>query len=168
MLSGWFHLSCSELTNKRRRQNSDSGNSGGRVAPEPPIASSYSIPEISIPSFNPADYPSLPPAAVPSLPPVPTYGGAAPPVTSLSYPTITAPSTPGGTGLRTFTSSITVTYYTIFITTTTFVRTETVFLTTSLTSSKKEITALATDSLDANFIFNTIALSMIGEQWQTV
>ncbi|KAL8801498.1 MAG: hypothetical protein Q9182_004401 [Xanthomendoza sp. 2 TL-2023] len=150
--------------------SSGSGNSGGKAAPRPVSPSSFSIPDISISSFNPADYPSLPPATIPSLPPVPTYGGSgtAAAVTSFSLPTLTAQSTTPGAVLQTFTTTITIRYYTIFITTTTFIRTETVFLTTSLTYTRQEITALATDRPAANRIFNTIALSASDAPTQSV
>ncbi|KAL8818525.1 MAG: hypothetical protein Q9223_002867, partial [Gallowayella weberi] len=160
-----FAVGTIEFTN-RSGGSSGSGNSGGKAAPRPVSASSFSIPDISISSFNPADYPSLTPATIPSLPPVPTSrGGAA--VTSFSLPTLTAQSTPGAV-LRTFTSTLTIRYYTIFITTTTLIRTETVFLTSSLTYTNQEITALATDRLAADLIFNTIELSQLDAPTQHI
>ncbi|KAI4237418.1 MAG: hypothetical protein L6R40_005910 [Gallowayella cf. fulva] len=146
-----------------------SGNSGGEAAPRPVSPSSSSVPDVSISSFNPADYSSLPSVtthSLPSLPSVPTNGGAAA-VTSFSLPTLTAQSTPGAV-LQTFTSTITIRYYTIFITTTTYVFTETVFITSKLTSLEKEVTALATDSLDAALIFDTLALSAIDAPTQRI
>ncbi|KAL8728875.1 MAG: hypothetical protein Q9166_005115 [cf. Caloplaca sp. 2 TL-2023] len=158
-------ISCSEFTTNSGGDRG-SGNAGGKAAPPAVSASSISIPDVSISSFSPADYSSLPSATILSLPSVPTYGAGAA-VTSLSIATLTAQSTPNAI-LLTFTSTLTIYYYTIFITTTTFIRTESTFVTSSYTSFEQEVTALATDELDATLIFGTLALSVLDAPTQMI
>ncbi|KAL8787905.1 MAG: hypothetical protein Q9213_001932 [Squamulea squamosa] len=147
--------------------SSGSGNSRGEKAPKPePLPeSSTSVPDTSISSFSTSDYTSLPSATIPSLQPIPTYGGGgagggAPAITSFTFATITASSTVGAV-LSTFTTTVTIYYYTLFITTTTFILTETSYVTSSFTSTRKRVTALATDVAEADDIFESLEQSIL-------
>lgn len=62
--------------------------------------------------------------------------------------------------MRTFSSTLTIYYYTVYVLTTTFVRTETAFVTSSYTYTTAKVTALATDDLDADLVFATLALGI--------
>ncbi|KAL8714215.1 MAG: hypothetical protein Q9220_001944 [cf. Caloplaca sp. 1 TL-2023] len=134
--------------------NGGGGGGGNTAAPAPaaPTAPSISIPSITVPSFTPPDV-SFPTPTIPSLPAIPTTG------TSFSFPTLTAATTPGGGALSTFSTTLTLYYYTIFITTTTFLETESAFLSTAYTFTERVATAVATDSLDANLLFDDVVLS---------
>ncbi|KAI4185072.1 MAG: hypothetical protein L6R41_004341 [Letrouitia leprolyta] len=132
------------------------GDTGGGNVPAPIPIPTLSIPDISIPTFDPSDY-VIP---TPTLPPIPTIPAAAASITSFTLPTITAESTPGAV-LRTFSTYITIYYYTVFVVTTTFIRTETAYVTSSFTSTETQVTALATDSLDADIVFGGLALSIL-------
>ncbi|KAI4285164.1 MAG: hypothetical protein L6R38_000842 [Xanthoria sp. 2 TBL-2021] len=93
--------------------------------------------------------------------------GGATAVTSFTFATITAQSTVGAV-LQTFTTTVTIYYYTLFITTTTFIRTESSFITSSITSTEKEVTAVATDSADADDVFRSLRRSILNEPTLTV
>ncbi|KAL8823691.1 MAG: hypothetical protein Q9170_008331, partial [Blastenia crenularia] len=133
------------------------GGGGGAPAPVPVPAPSYSIPDVTVPSFNPSDYGPLPTPTFPSLPAIPSYAAVS--ITSVTLPTFTAESSPGAV-LKTYSTTLTIYYYTVFVVTTTFIRTESAFVTSSYTSTTTEVTALATDSLDAALIFDTLVLSI--------
>ncbi|KAL8703970.1 MAG: hypothetical protein Q9201_002840, partial [Fulgogasparrea decipioides] len=146
--------------------NDDSG--GGVRAPSAPEASpSLSIPNVTIPSFNTSDYPSLPSVTLHSLPAIPTYGdsgagsaaAAVATLTSFAFPTFTVTASSGAV-LYTFSTVITIYYYTIFVTTTTFITSPSSFVTSDYTSTEQTVTALATDSLDAQLVFDTLVLSL--------
>ncbi|KAL8996604.1 MAG: hypothetical protein Q9169_003943 [Polycauliona sp. 2 TL-2023] len=154
--------SCSEYeTESSGTVESDSGTVDSDSEEAPPSADipSISIPDISISSFNPADYTSL---ADPTIPPIPDIGaaaGGATAITSFTFATITAQSTVGAV-LETFTTTITIYYYTLFITTTIFIRTESSFITSDFTSAEQEVTAVAADSADAEDVFRSLRRSI--------
>ncbi len=139
--------------------SSGSGSDDGKEAPPPVETSSISIPDVPTSSFNPADYTSLPNAG--------GAGGATTAITSFTFATITAQSTAGAV-LRTFTTTVTIYYYTIFITTTTFIRTESSFITSSFTSTEREVTAVATDSADAEDVFRSLRRDLLDEPTSTI
>ncbi|KAL9599364.1 MAG: hypothetical protein Q9219_003897 [cf. Caloplaca sp. 3 TL-2023] len=124
---------------------------------------------ITIPSFDPSTFSPLPTPTLPSIPIVPTAaaGASSITITSFSLPPITAESTPGAI-MKTYSTTLTIYYYTVFVTTTTFIRTPDTFVRSAFTSRTTEVTALATDSLDAALIFDTLALNMIDLPTPTV
>ncbi|KAI4208601.1 MAG: hypothetical protein LQ349_009699, partial [Xanthoria aureola] len=140
------------------RGSSGSGNNEGKEAPPPVETSSISIPDVPTSSFNPADYTSLPNVG--------GTGDATTAITSFTFATITAQSTTGAI-LRTFTTTVTIYYYTIFITTTTFIRTESSFITSFFTFTEKEVTAVATDSADAEDVFRSLRQDLLDEPTST-
>lgn len=88
-----------------------------------------------------------------TLPPLPSVPS------SFTFPTITA-ATASGVVLSTFSTTLTYYYYTIFVTTTFLFREESTFVTSDFTSTTTRVTALATDSLDAMLVFNTLRRSL--------
>lgn len=163
--------SCSELSSESSgssgNSNDNSGSTDGEEASPPELTSSTSIPETTVPSFNPADSTSLAPPTIPSLPDIGGQAAGETSITSFTFATITAQPTVG-TVLRTFTSTITVYYYTVFITTTTLVRSESSFLSTDFTSTEQEVTAVAADSEAAEAIYRSLRRSLNNEPRLTV
>ncbi|KAL8843967.1 MAG: hypothetical protein Q9205_002446 [Flavoplaca limonia] len=147
--------------------NGASGSTEGEEASPPELPSSTSIPEITVPSSNPADSTSLAPPTIPSLPDIGGQAAGETSVTSFTFATITAQPTVG-TVLRTFTSTVTIYYYTVFITTTTLVRSESSFLSTDFTSAEQEVTAVAADSEAAEDIYRSLRRSLNNEPTLTV
>ncbi|KAL8772985.1 MAG: hypothetical protein Q9209_002005 [Squamulea sp. 1 TL-2023] len=146
--------------NNQGSGSSGSGNTGGEKAPESESSSESST---SAPDTL-SDYTSLSFATISSLQSIPTYGGggagSAPAITSFTFATITASSTVGAE-LRTFTTTVTIYYYTLFITVTTYIRTETSFVTSAYTSTRERVTALATDVIEADNIFESLERSIL-------
>ncbi|KAL8848878.1 MAG: hypothetical protein Q9221_006103 [Calogaya cf. arnoldii] len=158
--------SCSEF-DTQSSGSSGNGNSDGEEAP-PSVSTSYiSIPDISISSFNPANYTSLAAPTIPTLPDIGGGAGGATATTSFTFATITAQSTVGAV-LQTFTTTVTIYYYTLFITTTTFIRTESSFVTSRFTFTEQEVTAVATDSSAAEDVFSSLRRSIRNEPTLTV
>ncbi|KAL9032681.1 MAG: hypothetical protein Q9180_006362 [Flavoplaca navasiana] len=147
--------------------NGASESTGGEEASPPELPSSTSIPETTVPSSNPADSTSPTPPTIPSLPDIGGQAADETSITSFTFATITAQSTVG-TVLRTFTSTITVYYYTVFITTTTLIRSESSFLSTDFTSAEQEVTAVAADSEAAEAIYRSLRRSLNNEPTLTV
>ncbi|KAL9000486.1 MAG: hypothetical protein Q9188_005667, partial [Gyalolechia gomerana] len=148
---------CSEEIASRTGGTTSRNESGGGNVPAPAPSSSYSIPDdVSVSTFDPSDDAPLPTPTIPSLPTIPA---AAASITSFTLPTVTAASSPGAV-MRTFSSTLTIYYYTVYVLTTTFVRTETAFVTSSYTYTTAKVTALATDDLDADLVFGTLALGI--------
>ncbi|KAL8881914.1 MAG: hypothetical protein Q9198_000978 [Flavoplaca austrocitrina] len=157
----------SESSGSSGNSNSASGSTDGEEASPPELPSSVSIPDISVPSFNSADYTSLAPPTILSLPDIGGQAAGETSITSFTFATITAQPTVG-TVLRTFTSTITIYYYTVFITTTTLVRSESSFLSTDFTSAEQEVTAVAADSEAAEDIYRSLRRSLNNEPTLTV
>ncbi|KAL8863569.1 MAG: hypothetical protein Q9178_000250 [Gyalolechia marmorata] len=151
-------ISCSEFVTESSGSSGD-GNSDGEESPPSASRPSISSPDLSPPTTNRAGSTRLPDPTIPPLPTVGRGAGGAAAITSFTFSTITAQSTVGAV-MRTFTTTVTISYYILFITTTTFVRLESSFITSSWTSATKDVTALATDSADARNVFWSLESSL--------